>query len=513
MMLPTKRQFFQLPHSKDFSDIFTEIEKQFVVVQDNRRTVGEQFLDSFDWRLFKNKLFLTLSDDRRLSLIDAKGNQVHEAESGAKETFFWWDFVDLPFGDTLKSALDVRAVYTMVDVSKTVINYRLLNQDDKTVARVTVSIFNSLDQRENIAVFSTLQGVRGYDSSFKNLRRTLLQQGAQQVQPGPAVFTALLGKSSRKPFDYSSKFSTILERDWSVAVVSSEICLQLLDTMKRNLQFVLQDVDTEFLHDFRVALRRTRSYLSLLKHIFPEEIASFADQFKWLGMLTGPVRDLDVYLLKKEIYSSMLPGALRPGLPYFFADIEVERQQAFEEMVVGLQSERFVCLMDEWYRYLADFPGREKNGNRDRLCLPEAVKIIHKRFRQLIKKGMKIDDTSEDKSLHELRLRAKKFRYVLEFYASFFDKTNTKQFVKQLKKLQDNLGDFNDLSVQKKMLEEYQLNMNGRSKRDMKVAASLGGLICHLGSEQMKVRKKFKRTFKQFINKENMGLFEQTFQA
>ena len=58
------------------------------------------------------------------------------------------------------------------------------------------------------------------------------------------------------------------------------------------------NLDSEFLHDFRVALRRTRSLLGQLKHVFPENVvAHFGAEFSWMGRLTGPPRDLDVLVL------------------------------------------------------------------------------------------------------------------------------------------------------------------------------------------------------------------------
>lgn len=69
--------------------------------------------------------------------------------------------------------------------------------------------------------------------------------------------------------------------------------------MKNNLPGTLWGKDIEFLHDFRVACRRSRSILSQLKSAFPESaIKPFLEDFAWLSRLTSAVRDLDVFLLK-----------------------------------------------------------------------------------------------------------------------------------------------------------------------------------------------------------------------
>ena len=70
-----------------------------------------------------------------------------------------------------------------------------------------------------------------------------------------------------------------------------------LAAMRTNLPGVLEDVDTEFLHDFRVALRRTRSTLKLGRSILPEAVAAhWEPRFKALGDLTTPVRPRDATL-------------------------------------------------------------------------------------------------------------------------------------------------------------------------------------------------------------------------
>lgn len=510
-MLPQKRLFFHLPDIKDQSGLFDAIEKQFTLVRDGSRTINEQFFDSFDWRLFKEKLFLILSNNR-FRLTDRDEQCIFETDAAEAKKYLWQDFSSRPFRERLQPILEHRAVCPLVGVRKIRHDYRLTNKDGKIVVNLCLIVYLSMDDTEDQqrAAFLDLKGVRGYESAFRKTEKIIRRHGATQECSGQSVLISVLQASHRRPLDYSSKYSVALESDWRVGQVSSVICLHLLDTMKRNLEFMLTDIDTEFLHDFRVANRRTRTFLSLMKKLLPEQTAHFMAEFKWLGSLTGPVRDFDVYLLMKDHYASLLPRTLRAGLPYFFTDLERRRGVAFEKMVEGLRSDRFSKLMDGWRCYITDFPAMADNGNWNRPCRPEAVKRIHKRFVRILKDGKRIDDDSEDECLHDLRIQAKKFRYALEFFTPYFQHSDVNRFVKHLKKLQNNLGDFNDLSVQQLMLEDYQAGLTGRSKRDLKIAAALGGLITHLAEEQHLVRKNFNRTFKHFTKKENIRLFERT---
>ena len=66
-----------------------------------------------------------------------------------------------------------------------------------------------------------------------------------------------------------------------------------------NLDGTIADIDTEFLHDFRVAVRRSRAVQRELRGVFPpEELARFRTEFRWLQQVTGDARDLDVYVLE-----------------------------------------------------------------------------------------------------------------------------------------------------------------------------------------------------------------------
>ena len=72
---------------------------------------------------------------------------------------------------------------------------------------------------------------------------------------------------------------------------------RLLDTMLANETGTREDIDSEFLHDFRVSVRRTRSAISQIKGVIPQKILDrFRPEFTWLGQITGPTRDMDVYL-------------------------------------------------------------------------------------------------------------------------------------------------------------------------------------------------------------------------
>ena len=86
--------------------------------------------------------------------------------------------------------------------------------------------------------------------------------------------------------------------------------------MKDNEKGIIDDIDSEFLHDFRVAVRRTRSLLGQIRYVLPKRrVTRFKRDFAWLGEVTGPARDMDVYLLSFNDIFQPPPQASAKGQP------------------------------------------------------------------------------------------------------------------------------------------------------------------------------------------------------
>ena len=109
---------------------------------------------------------------------------------------------------------------------------------------------------------------------------------------------------------------------------------RLLDVIKANLEGTIADIDTEFLHDFRVSVRRSRAVQRECKGVFaPEELAAFRAAFKWLQQITGDSRDLDVYVLEFDSLRSIVPESMRGDLDPLLAVLRGRRLSARRRMV------------------------------------------------------------------------------------------------------------------------------------------------------------------------------------
>jgi CHAD domain-containing protein len=86
-----------------------------------------------------------------------------------------------------------------------------------------------------------------------------------------------------------------------------------------------------------------------------------------------------------------------------------------------------------------------------------------------------------------------------------------KMLVRQLKQLQENLGDFNDLSVQQGFLIDYLQTIRPKTAQAVMLAAATGGLISRLHAAHGRVRSQFLRVFNAFDTPTNRERFKTLF--
>ena len=504
---------FALLEDQDNQDLIHAISESYQFVHDPPITAKESYFDSFDWLLHNENLVLLKQDDT-YCLKDLKSFKV-VAECLLEHdgvVRFWWDFPDCEIAALLKSCLDVRALLPFLEIEKRREKLHILNGDEKTVLRVYLDEINPKTDSSTQKTIRTitLEPVRGYLKEFRDFHRFIKE--THVAEPCENLFNMMLKPSPRKPGDYSSKMKVALTSEMSGNIAARKIFLYLLNVMKHNEEWVISDMDTEFLHDFRVAGRRTRSALSQIKDVLPQELDRFKQDFRELGQSSNKLRDLDVYLHTKEEYISMLPVDLRQGLDPFFIDLKKQREKELKGFTEMLRSEFYRQLTTDWEAFLvSDADYGRKPANAEKPVITLAREFILRRYTKIMKDGEKIDNDSPDEKLHNLRIQCKKLRYLMEFFASLFPSDEIALLTKQLKRFQDNLGEFNDLSMQQDTLNEYLDTIDPKSDQSTLIAAAIGGLIMNLNTRQQHVRAEFSDRFMDFSQKKNRLLFKQLF--
>lgn len=506
---------FRLTASKDKAAVFSGIDNIFQVSFYKNDAHKTSLYDTFDWRLYKSNLLLLASDNATIMIKSLSSGEVLNEENVQAKTLprFWWDFPDLEFKKILKNILDVRALIKIIEFEESIDIYNVLNEDAKTVARIGFHKMTGFDMlgKKQQADFIDVMPLRGYGGELK-----VIYDRIRKLKISPVIENTsfvFLRESGIEPGKYSSKIDIALDPDEHCSRAMKIILKQMLNVIKQNEDGIKKDIDTEFLHDFRVAIRRTRSAISQIPDIFPQDkCALFKEDFKYLGQLSNRLRDMDVYLLNKNYFLEMLPQELRPGLLPLFKSLQKERQRQYENFIKELNAGRYKKIMTDWELLLnmeGDVDSTKTNAARPVLSV--AKEFILKRYKNIIKAGKKIDDTKPDSYLHSLRIQCKKLRYLLEFFASLFPKTDIELFIKHLKNIQDSLGEFNDLFIQQQELKEHLNRITVKNKRNIKEAAAIGGLIALLKNRQTGIRLRFKTVFEDFHNKENSALFHKLF--
>ncbi len=506
-------EYYKLPDTLERDELLGKLTSEHALVLDPRRKKKEEFLDTFDRHLLSHNLVLIKeSGSYRLKNINNSDTLASLTGQSRTNPRFWWDFPKSEIKKLLKTRINIRALLVLAKIERSITTLRLINEDKKTILFLYVKDIRALGAgRKTPSTIIQVKAVRGYGEEARKFKKRLHSLGLKLTRGD--LLTAAGINEGKYPLDYSSKINVELKAGMKSADALKCILRNLLGTMRANEFGVKKDIDTEFLHDFRVAVRRTRSALTQIKDVFAPDVTNkFKEDFSKIGKATNLLRDLDVYLLTESAYKNMLPEDLRPGLDPLFETLAHDREKAVKECAKFLESGAYKKILAQWEEFLNSSGGAEAAPEGGLSVLEVAKKRIWKKYRKVIKMGSKINRATPSPALHMLRIECKKLRYLLEFFGSLFPRDETAEIIMHLKRLQDNLGDFNDLHVQQESLNSFLNNpQTGYDSLKNLTQAAIGGLVSILYQKQAGVRKKFGNNFKEFSGKETSTLFTKLF--
>ena len=226
-----------------------------------------------------------------------------------------------------------------------------------------------------------------------------------------------------------------------------------LAVLRWNEPGVRADLDSEFLHDLRVAVRRTRSLLGQFKQVFPEaEVTHFRAELGWLGRLTGPTRDLDVFC--EDVEEQMEADPALAALAPLLACLRARQRREHAALVEGLDSPRARALLAGWEAFLARAPEAGPGpAHAKRPLAGLAARRVEKLYRRIVDSGKALGPDAPADALHGLRIEYKKMRYVLDGTRRLFAAQPAAEVLAALKHLQSALGQANDAHVQGGLLQ------------------------------------------------------------
>jgi CHAD domain-containing protein len=480
--------------------VLDELTASFAVTGDGRPTkVRRTWLDTFDWRLYRGGLTLQQVAAHRTGELTLTGPDGLRLTGPAGRTR-WPGLADVlppgPIRDRVARVSGIRALLPMATALSQVRGLRLLNEDQKTVARLVVDETSAPDGTVLPTRLSVTE-VRGYQTAARQARRILAGTAGVTLSRMTAL-DAALHAAGRRAADYSGKVDVVLRPAMPGRDAVTAILLQQLDTLEQNVDGVLRDIDTEFLHDLRVAVRRTRSALKLLGDVLPGELTlRFASEFRWLGDVTTPVRDLDVHLLSFPAMGAGLVAAGPADLEPFHAFLARRRSTERRRLNRNLRSARFASVAGDWRKALLatrEAPGVPPGPRAAELSADRTKRA----YARVIKLGSSITEASPAESLHTLRKRCKELRYVLEFFASLHDPQAYRAVVGDLKRLQDCLGEFQDTQVQLEEIQALAATMLAQQAAPAPTLLAMGESAAQLGLRQREARAEFAERFAEF---------------
>lgn len=237
---------------------------------------------------------------------------------------------------------------------------------------------------------------------------------------------------------------------------------------------VMVGADPEFLHEYRISLRRSRALTAAVRSVAGDDpalkkaLAALTCQAR----ATSELRDLDVFLQTLEQWQQQpeLNAALtKAGVPGFFRQ---QRHKAWQRLVSHLQGSTYARSRQRWQQFLG-----EKSFHR-------ALKTLsHANIRQALCRRIEehnaalaaLSTRSPDDDVHELRKMLKKIRYLAELEDTRFEAT-----LATLKHRQKLLGHFQDKHTQIELLSDLPTQPGQR--------AAIGRLLKPLREEKQHLR-------------------------
>jgi CHAD domain-containing protein len=488
---------------KQYSAVMVQITERYNIEPDGVVETKYNIWDTFDWKILRGGYLLSQSE-KKFTLIDNDEPLFFERLENVPEQIRADSFKGEGFSNQIGKMILNRAVLQRTKVSEKRRHFKVLNEDSKIILHLDV---DEMTNRAEIPFrYFQLRSLRGYESETKQFGKFLLSVGA--VENEDTYPEKVLGIKSDEL--YSPKMNLHLNPVEDSQVASKNALAYMLSMAAQNIDGVIDDIDIEFLHDFRVYTRRFRSYITQVKGIFPQDVLlEMKKDFSFIASKTGPTRDLDVYLEDEKDFLNMVPDEMRAGLHKFFVLLSKNRTDEFNKLKSYMKSAEFKSAIDKWEKFFKeDSSYTELNSQRP---ITETANIfIMKKYKKIVKSIQVIHEHSDDILMHDLRIECKKLRYLLEAFSSLYNKKQMTRLIRELKKFQDYLGLLNDLSVQKETLRSY-LRILGEYDDSIMIASSVGALIVKLDEKHRELKGHFIKTLKEYEQSESHKIYRDLF--
>lgn len=433
-------------------------ENNYLIKEPGQIRNNDIYLDTFDWLLLKKKLSLRYRTANGKAIYTVKSiGEIEEGIARRRETE-----IKLAAPVAVPADIPVKQIKELVE--GIIYPRKLLEHVQIRTERRRYRVTSPEGAEIELAFDTSNFSLRGL---HRPRRAQKLQEMEAEILKGSSTALKSLSSLLLRTFGYSvstsSKLEVALER-LKVSIPSKkppeELRVRLddrLDLALRKIIFyqfnwfceqlpgVLNDIDTEFVHQARVATRRMRSAMKLFHDTIPPGIGDYLGrELKWLGGMFGEVRDLDVFLLNLSRFQIQIERFPAKKKDVFDNWIDLHRRTPLKDLLGAVQSPRYANFERRLKRFVeGPLPGRPRAALALKLISEVAPGIIRQKLNAVIKQGHAVVKDPNLKQFHLLRIEMKKLRYACEFMAPAYNGV-LDSFINRTAEIQDCLGEIQD---------------------------------------------------------------------
>jgi len=395
----------------------------------------------------------------------------------------------------------------------------LRNDEQKIVVRVCIESHQVADP--SLMVFNMLGRflhivpLRGYEKQGQRVQKNLCASLAVGKPAGQNLYLLSLQHLGRQTLDIAVQDQTKLAASMPARSALRQLLREQSNVMQVNEVGMLTELDDEFLHDYRIAVRKTRTAIRQFSSLMPADSTGyFGKEFQWLARETNLLRDLDVCLINLNHYRNSVSGDDAHAMAQLLEQARQMRSASFQRMAWHLRSSRYARLKRRWAELLdnaTDWPEHKKknqHGSSEPVTGDVAARQLLKLYRATVNHGRSIGSDASPESLHRLRKQCKRLRYSLDFFSNLFARKALKKIMAELKVMQDALGELQDMHVQRALIEELRLQMKERDRMDEGCKAATIILQTAFQHRQKQATKVVRCAIKQFCSKKRSHQFQ-----
>jgi len=207
-------------------------------------------------------------------------------------------------------------------------------------------------------------------------------------------------------------------------------------------------------HRMRIAMRRLRVALQVFRRMLPRAGKDFRKDLRAFARALGGVRDVDVHAETFRSYAQTIPAEGLAELGGYELHLRRERAEARIRMSERFGDDQYDELLTDFAAFLDNAPSAGAERRWRSFKVSDGVdKYLKKSLKRVLKLGRKVGAEAHAKDLHRLRIRAKRLRYELEFFA--FAYKSLDKAAAEAKALQDLLGAHQDACTAADRLADY----------------------------------------------------------